>query len=202
MAKNGSFKVGIGNSNISRPSVGKIKLHIDGKKYYVHPVYNLYAGNKYGEVIHISRFIPMKGRHHPSGYLLVNVRGSGDRKQTTVRVHRFIYECYHGIIPDGLVIDHINDDKQDNRLCNLQLMTQQQNSKKAAKTRDFSNNYLNRKRVKAVNLETNEISYYNSTYAAGKHHGINRGVIYMCCHGIQKSSTSKKDNCRYAFEFA
>lgn len=24
-------------------------------------------------------------------------------------VHRFIYECYYRLIPDGMVVDHIND---------------------------------------------------------------------------------------------
>lgn len=43
-------------------------------------------------------------------------------------VHRFIFKCYNCIIPNGKVIDHIND----NRLVNLQLMTPSQNCKKAA----------------------------------------------------------------------
>ena len=38
-------------------------------------------------------------------------------------VHRFVYECFNGIIPDGKVIDHVNNIKDDNRLCNIQLIT-------------------------------------------------------------------------------
>ena len=132
MAEKSSFIAGDGKSS-SRPRVGKMKLFINGKKYWIHPHFNLYAGNKYGEVIHISKFVPMKGNDHYSGYLKVMVRGSEDRKQTTVYAHRFIYECYHGVIPEGMVIDHINDNKKDNRLCNLQLMTQQQIAKKLRK---------------------------------------------------------------------
>ena len=93
MTGKGSFKARNGKSS-SQPGVGKIKLFISGKKYWIHPHFNLYAGNKYGEVIHISRFVPMKGRDHHSGYRQVMVRGSGDRKQTCVYVHRFVYECY------------------------------------------------------------------------------------------------------------
>ena len=52
-------------------------------------------------------------------------------------VHRFIWECYNGLITDGLIIDHINDIRDDNRLCNLQLMTQQENCKTSAKNRDY-----------------------------------------------------------------
>ena len=186
-----------------RPRVGAIRLFINGKKYRIHPVYNLYAGNKYGEVINISRFVSMKGRiNYGCGYRQVMVRGSGDRKQTCVRVRRFIYECYYGIIPEGMVIDHINDDKQDNRLCNLQLVTPQQNSKKAARNRGYFNNYENIKRVKAINLETNEITHYDSLSAAAKHLDVNPAGVYHCCRGIRKSSTSKIDGCKYAFEYA
>ena len=106
-----------------------------------------------------------------------------------------------------MVIDHINDNRKDNRLCNLQLMTPQQNSKKAAKKRDYTfvaKNHENRKCVKAINVETNEITYYNSLSAAEKHLGVNCGIISMCCRGIKnvKSGTSKKDNHRYKFEYA
>ena len=48
------------------------------------------------------------------------------------------WECFHDIIPDGKVVDHINDNKEDNRLCNLQVVTQQENCKKSAKNRDYS----------------------------------------------------------------
>ena len=190
-----------------QPRVGKIRLFISGKKYVIHPVYNLYGGNKYGEVVHVSKFTPLKGSFDINGYQMVTVRASGDQKQTNVKVHRFIYECYHGIIPDGMVIDHIYDIRHDNRLCNLQLMTQQQNNKKAVKNHDYSNiaeNFRNSKRVKAINLETNEISYYNSMTAAERSLGVHHGTISYCCRGIKnyKSGTSKKDGCKYAFEYA
>ena len=83
------------------------------------------------------------------------VRKCGDKKRKTYSVHRFVwdcaYACLHGVIPDGKVIDHVNDNKEDNRLCNLQLMTQQENCKKSAKKRDYSfaaNNHRNRRIVK------------------------------------------------------
>ena len=171
----------------SRFNVGQMKLFINSKEYWIHPVYNLYGANKQGEVIHISKYTPMKGNYNNRRYLQVVVRGSGDLKRKCVFVHRFIYECYHGIIPDGMVIDHINDIRDDNRLCNLQLVTQQQNSQKAAKNRDYTfvaNNHKNKKRVKATNLETNEISYYNSLSAAHKHLSVARSIIWYCCKGI------------------
>lgn len=45
-------------------------------------------------------------------------------------VHRIVYCWYNRIIPTGLVIDHLNSDKTDNRLQNLQLLTPKDNVNK------------------------------------------------------------------------
>ena len=66
---------------------------------------------------------PTKESRRNNGYLNVCVRKHGQPSQKTCQVHRFVWECHNGIIPEGKVIDHINDNKEDNRLCNLQLMT-------------------------------------------------------------------------------
>jgi hypothetical protein len=43
-------------------------------------------------------------------------------------VHRLVYETYVGVIPAGMVINHLNGIKTDNRLCNLELCTYKENS--------------------------------------------------------------------------
>lgn len=42
-------------------------------------------------------------------------------------IHRVIWEMFKGEIPDGLQIDHINSNRSDNRIENLQLVTPKQN---------------------------------------------------------------------------
>ena len=64
-----------------------------------------------------------------NGYRVVNIRNGNTKMQC--RVHRIVWIAEHGVIPDGYVIDHINNDKQDNRICNLQLLTAAENSTKA-----------------------------------------------------------------------
>lgn len=56
------------------------------------------------------------------GYLIVGVN------YKLYKVHRIIWEMKNGAIPKGLVIDHINQDKSDNRLLNLRLATKSQNA--------------------------------------------------------------------------
>lgn len=64
-----------------------------------------------------------------NGYKVVSIRNGGTKLQC--RVHRIIWISQNGIIPEGYCIDHINNDKQDNRISNLQLLTPQENSHKA-----------------------------------------------------------------------
>lgn len=50
----------------------------------------------------------------------------------TYLFHRFteVWDCYKRYIPDGTMIGHINDVKDDNQFCNLQFLTKQQKNKK------------------------------------------------------------------------
>jgi DNA (cytosine-5)-methyltransferase 1 len=70
------------------------------------------------------------GCQHPSGYIVINLTANGVKKQ--VRAHRVIWMSKYGMIPNGLVVDHQNNDKADNRIENLQLLTDSENSTKAA----------------------------------------------------------------------
>ena len=53
-----------------------------------------------------------------NGYIQANIN-----KKKTKLAHRLIWESVHGIIPEGLQINHINGIKTDNRICNLELVT-------------------------------------------------------------------------------
>ena len=116
--------------------MGKIK--VKNVSYYIHPVNDMHAADIDGNVININRKIPMKGSKESTGYIKYSVRKYGQKGYKSYFAHRFVYDCFIGLIPGDLVIDHINDKKDDNRLCNLQLLTPQQNSLKSAKKRDFS----------------------------------------------------------------
>ena len=180
-------------------------IEINNCIYKVHPVFNLNASDENGNIIHLIRQVPNPGQKHKSGYLICMVRKHGQNRQKHYFVHRFAYECFNGLIPDGKVIDHINNIK-DNRLCNLQLLTPQENCKKSAGRRDYTfvaKNHQNKKCVKATNIDTNETSYYNSMYAIFQHLGINAGIVKMVCEGLNRCKTgiSKQDNSHYKFEY-
>lgn len=71
-----------------------------------------------------------KGFIGNKGYLRLRVRVNG--KNTDFKVHEIV-AIAGGLNPSGTTIDHINSNKLDNRLCNLQLLSRADNSSKANK---------------------------------------------------------------------
>ena len=67
-------------------------------------------------------------KNHRSGYIYVGLYDTISRKW--FRVHRLVYQHFTGCIPDTLVVDHIDNDKQNNHVNNLQLLTKSENAKK------------------------------------------------------------------------
>ena len=64
------------------------------------------------------------------GYLYIGgYSGDGaDKKRNWLRIHRVVYTEFVGGIPEGLIVDHKNAIKTDNRVENLQLLTKKANS--------------------------------------------------------------------------
>jgi len=97
-----------------------------------HPIIIGYVANEEGEIARIDEtsLFPLdsikivKQTLKDTGYLCFT---DSLRKKSMVS-HRFVYECFYGLIPKGLVIDHINTDKTDNRLCNLRAVSVAENN--------------------------------------------------------------------------
>lgn len=70
----------------------------------------------------------LKPYKNTSGYYTVSVRINN--RSLPIRIHRLVYESFKGKIPEGLVVDHINNIKTDNRLENLQVITNAENLSK------------------------------------------------------------------------
>lgn len=63
------------------------------------------------------------------GYVCSKLRKNGNRY--TVYIHRLMWQTFIGDIPDGYEINHIDHNKKNNKLENLELVTHSENLHKA-----------------------------------------------------------------------
>ena len=122
----------------------KQRVIFDGKKYYKHQVFDRYAANKNGDIINVKTKKNIK-MINCNGYLCFNIYDKKLEKPKVYYQHRFVYEVFRGPIPRCFEVDHINENKYDNRIKNLQLLTHKQNIIKS-----------NSKPIISKNIETGE----------------------------------------------
>jgi hypothetical protein len=132
---------------------------------------------------------------------------------TTKGNHVWIYTHAYGEIEEDHDIDHINGDKSDNRLINLEEVTHKENCKRAATLRKAkaleimeSSRPPVARPVIAIPYDDPEdgLELYPSIYNCSKTLNINPGLISQCCAGQNhvKSGKSKNDGRKYFFMFA
>lgn len=85
----------------------------------------LYAVNDEGIVYNTVKGSVMKTRVNAFGYETVCLSKGNEKKH--FRVHRLVYESFFGRKGDNLVIDHIDNNKLNNRLDNLRKLTNREN---------------------------------------------------------------------------
>ena len=163
-----------------------------------------YAVNNYGNVIDLFKKRLLRIQTELNGYNTINI--CIDKKQNKYLFHRFIWESYNGLTPEGKTIDHRDNDKNNNKLSNLNCCTQQENCKKSYMKRDYTfaaNNHKNKQIVKSTCIETGEIDYFHSLYSVQRDLKINCGILKMCCEGLNrvKSGISKLNGNSYRFEY-
>jgi hypothetical protein len=69
-----------------------------------------------------------KTKDHKEGYMCIK------RKGKTIYRHTLVAETFLGSRPDGFVIDHIDNDKENNKVSNLRYITSGENSAKNKNT--------------------------------------------------------------------
>ena len=172
----------------------------NGKKFFIHPVYKKYAANEDGEIIHVKLGKPRKGNLNQTGYLKFTIYLEKNKNKNYFS-HRFVYECFYGLIEKNKQINHINSIRADNRIKNLEVVTASENLRKSAKNKYIGFYNKKSKRVLAVNLFTKKETNFNSLYSVSKMLGINPGQVSMICSGIHKTATSKINGQKYSFKY-
>ena len=177
----------------------------NGKKFFIHPVYTKYAANEDGEIMNIRLRNPRKGYLSNRGYLKCVIT-TAESKIKNYFSHRFVFECFYGLIEKGKQINHINSIKVDNRIKNLEVTTPSENVRKSTVNKNYfflKDIRKNPKRVKAINLFSKKETNFNSLYSVSKMLGINSGQVKMICEGQKycKTANSKINGQKYSFRY-
>ena len=122
-----------------------------------------------------------KGR---DGYLKVKLCKDG--KEKTFSVHRLVWSAFNGPIPEGMQINHLDENTLNNKLDNLNLMTPKENInwgtgiRRSVKSRS--------KMVEQHTLDGNHICTWFSVRGVQRELGYSHGYISSCCLGKIKTA--------------
>ena len=152
----------------------------------------LYEVSNYGEVKSLER-LDSRGRKvkekllspgkTENGYLYVNLYKNGIKKP--VRINRLVYSTFVGDIPDRLEVNHLDENKENNRVDNLNLMTSKENKNWA--TANARRAAALSKAVEAVDMVSGRVVYIFPSTREAQRQGFNSGHVSACCNGKLKS---------------
>ena len=157
-------------------------------KFYTHPIYNQYSASKDGQILGKKRKKILKGIKFANGYYYFTLYV--DNISKSYLFSRFVYECFKGNIPNDKEVDHIDNNKENNSIKNLQLLTHKENTRKSSC-----------KKVKSFNIETREEKNFRSVNEAAKYNCISPSSVCLNCKKKTKVVTSKKDGMIYIFSY-
>ena len=132
-----------------------------------------YEVSNYGKVKNNTTGYVTYGSLEDCGYRSVRIKVDGDKARRFL-VHQLVYECF--ISPEFDEINHINGNKEDNRVENLENVTHKENMIKAT----YETNAWNFRKVAQYDKEGNLIHIYANASEAGRAMGILPSSMRNC----------------------
>lgn len=135
----------------------------------------------------ISKYFNRKlsGSKYNNGYYEVKLKLK-DGSRVPFLWHRVVWYYFNGEIPENMQVNHIDEDKSNNAISNLNLMTPKDNSNWGTRNKRISKAKINlssiSKEVQQLDKNTKQIiAIYPSTREAHRN-GFDSGAVSACCN--------------------
>lgn len=138
---------------------------------------------------------PFGGEMHPwiennTGYLLFKIRK--DKKPYCLRLHRILAECFIPNPEDMPYVRHLNDNKADNRLCNLEWGYPPQNTQEGYDNGCYAFPQKNNYPILVTDKSGREL-LFKSIRECSENLGLNRKNISAYLRGKKKNPYTDYD---------
>ena len=120
------------------------------------------------------------------GYVLLSPQCE-DGKAHSSYYHIFMWEHFNGEVPDGMQINHIDENKENNCIWNLELLTPKENCNYGNRTAKNIANRDAKRSVYQYSLNGELISTFNSVREAERKTGFTCSNISKACRGLFKT---------------
>ena len=127
----------------------------------------------------------LKTRTDKAGYLRVNLYDSCGKMKRFL-VHRLVCEAFHENPKSKTEVNHINEDKSDNRACNLEWVTRKENCNHG--TRNARTAKAQSKSVGQYTRDGKLIKVWQSTNEVERQLGFNHSALSRAARGKQKTA--------------
>ena len=175
------------------------ETNLDLEYWKEHPIYKGYWASKSGSIYNM-KMRKTIGAFLFNGYIQLALRVPQTRM---VYAYRFVWEAFNGVIPDGKVINHLNEIKDDNRIDNLEVVSASENSTKSSKMQELNKQGRRKPKACIAHKEGDDTDItYASISEAGRKTGCGTSSVQKVCDGINNTTTSKTDNSKWSFKYA
>lgn len=159
-----------------------------------------YMVSDLGRIKSLKSKIIMKPEIMKLGYHRVHISKNGQSEK--ILIHVLVAQAFLNDKPDGMELNHKDEDKSNNKLSNLEWVTHKENMTKGTVQKrrvEGCKDFLEklRKPVYQYNIEGELIKKWPSVSAA-KRAGYSAGNISMFCNGLYQSALYR--GCKWSFK--
>lgn len=133
----------------------------------------LYKISNLGNVLSVKRNKQL-AKSDSNGYDTVNLSKNG--KTTKCKVHRLVAINFIENIDNKPIVNHIDENKKNNRVSNLEWVTARENNIYGTRLNKV------RKPIKAIDIATGEFNIYESQTKCARMLNLNHSNINACLH--------------------